>query len=171
MGHRWRQGAAPRNHADLRRRNVLDHLPKALHASAHRALRDAYSASDANLARRQLQRLTSSLASKHPGAAASLREGLENNLTLQTLGITGSLYRTPRTTNPIETLNGLVASYTRNVKRWSDGAMVLRWVASALSDAAPRMRRLRGCDQMKTLLQVLAQRSPKDTAQATRLAA
>ena len=154
-----------------KRRNVLDHLPKTLHASVNRALRDAYAASDADLARRQLQRLANSLTSKHPGAAASLREGLEDTLTLQTLGITGSLYRTLRTTNPIENLNGLVASYTRNVKRWSDGAMVLRWVASALSDAAPRMRRLRGCDQMKTLLQVLAQRSPKDTAQATRLAA
>ena len=154
-----------------KRRNVLDHLPKTLHASVNRALRDAYAASDADLARRQLQRLANSLTSKHPGAAASLREGLEDTLTLQTLGITGSLYRTPRTTNPIENLNGLVASYTRNVKRWSDGAMVLRWVASALSDAAARMRRLRGCDQMKTLLQALAQRSPKDTAEATRQAA
>ena len=154
-----------------KRRNVLDHCPKALHASVNRALRDAWAASDADLARRQLQRLANSLASKHPGAAASLREGLEDTLTLQTLGITGSLYRTLRTTNPIENLNGLVAAYTRNVKRWSDGAMVLRWVASALSDAAPRMRRLRGCDQMKTLLQALAQRSPKDTVEATRQAA
>lgn len=154
-----------------KRRNVLDHLPKTLHASVNRALRDAYAASDADLARRQLQRLANSLTSKHPGAAASLREGLEDTLTLQTLGITGSLYRTLRTTNPIENLNGLVASYTRNVKRWSDGAMVLRWVASALSDAAARMRRLRGCDQMKTLLQALAQRSPKDTVEATRQAA
>ncbi len=111
------------------------------------------------------------MASKHPGAAASLREDLEDTLTLQTLGITGSLYRTLRTTNPIENLNGLVATYTRNVKRWSDGAMVLRWVASALNDAAARMRRLRGCDQMKTLLQALAQRSPKDTVEATRQAA
>ena len=154
-----------------KRRNVLDHLPKTLHASVNRALRDAYAASDADLARRQLQRLANSLTSKHPGAAASLREGLEDTLTLQTLGITGSLYRTLRTTNPIENLNGLVASYTRNVKRWSDGAMVLRWVASALSDAAARMRRLRGCDQMKTLLQALSQRSPKDTVEATRQAA
>lgn len=148
-----------------KRRNVLDHLPKTLHASVNRALRDAYAASDADLARRQLQRLASSLASRHPGAATSLREGLEDTLTLQTLGITGALYRTLRTTNPIENLNGLVASYTRNVKRWSDGAMVLRWVASALNDAAPRMRRLRGCDQMTTLLHALAQRSPADTTQ------
>ena len=123
-----------------KRRNVLDHLPKTLHASVNRALREAYAASDADLARHQLQRLASSLTSKHPGAAAGLREGLEDTLTLQTLGITGSLYRTVRTTNPIENLNGLVATYTRNVKRWSDGAMVLRWVASALNDAAPRMR-------------------------------
>ena len=136
-----------------------------LHASVNRALRDAYAASGADLARRQLQRLASSLASKHPGASSSLREGLEDTLTLQTLGVTGSLYRTLRTTNPIENLNGLVASYTRNVKRRSDGTMVLRWVASALSDAAPRMRRLRGCDQMTTLLLALAHRSPAQTAE------
>ena len=155
-----------------KRRNVLDHLPKTMHASVNRALRDAWAASDADLARRQLQRLANSLTSKHPGAAASLREGLEDTLTLQTLGITGSLYRTLRTTNPIKNLNGLVATYTRNVKRWSDGAMVLlRWVASALNDAAPRMRRLRGCDQMKTLLQALMQRFPRDTVEATRQAA
>jgi hypothetical protein len=55
---------------------------------------------------------------------------------VQALGITGALYRTLRTTNPIENLNGSVARYSRNVKRWGDGQMVLRWVASALSDAA-----------------------------------
>ena len=72
-----------------------------------------------------------SLTSKHPGAAASLREGLEDTLTLQTLGIAGSLYRTPCARPTHRKLNGLVAIYTRNVKLWSGGAMVLRWAASA----------------------------------------
>jgi putative transposase len=101
---------------------------------------------------KQLSRLASSLQSKHPGAAASLREGLEETLTVQTLGITGALQRTLRTlrtTNPIENLNCSVAHYCRNVKRWGDGQMVLRWVASALSDAAARMRKLRGCSQAR----------------------
>jgi putative transposase len=115
----------------------------------------AWSASDVDPARRQLGRLASSLQAKHPGAAASLREGLEETLTVQALGIKGALYRTLRTTNPIENLNGSVAHFCRNVKRWGDGQMVLRWVASALSDAAARMRKLRGCGQMRSLLKAL----------------
>ena len=144
-----------------KRRNVLEHLPEDMHASVKRALKDAWSVSDAELGRRQLQRLASSLQFKHPGAAASLREGLEETLTVQELGITGALYRTLRTTNPIENLNGSVARYCRNVKRWGDGQMVLRWVASALSDAAHRMRKLRGCSQMRSLLKALDARRPE----------
>ncbi len=135
-----------------------------MHAGVKRALRDAWSASDADQARRQLQRLASSLQARHPGAAASLREGLEETVTAQDLGISGALYRTLRTTNPIENLNGSVARYCRNVKRWGDGQMVLRWVASALSDAAGRMRKLRGCSQMRSLLKALdARRTEADS--------
>jgi transposase-like protein len=146
-----------------KRRNVLEHLPEDMQASVKRALKDAWSATDADVGRRQLQRLASSLQSKHPGAAASLREGLEETLTVQELGITGALYRTLRTTNPIENLNGSVARFSRNVKRWGDGQMVLRWVASALSDAAGRMRKLRGSSQMRSLLKALdARRTDTD---------
>jgi putative transposase len=146
-----------------KRRNVLEHLPEDAHASVKRALTDAWSASDADLARKQLSRLAASLQAKHPGAATSLREGMDETLTAQALGITGALYRTLRTTNPIENLNGSVAHYCRNVKRWGDGQMVLRWVASALSDAATRMRKLRGCGQMRILLKALdARRSDTD---------
>ena len=134
-------------------------------------MNDAWSASDADLARRQLGRLAASLQAKHPGAAASLREGLEETLTVQALGITGSLYRTLRTTNPIENLNGSVAHYCRNVKRWGDGQMVLRWVASALSDAATRMRKLRGCSQMRSLLKALDSRRSDTTTGAALKAA
>jgi len=144
-----------------KRRNVLEHLPEDAHAGVKRALKDAWSASDADLARRQLSRLASSLHARHPGAAASLREGLEETLTVQALGITGALQRTLRTTNPIENLNGSVAHYCRNVKRWGDGQMVLRWVASALSDAATRMRKLRGCGQMRALVKALDARRPE----------
>jgi len=130
-----------------------------MHASVNRVLRNAYNAGDPVLAKRHLQRLAGSLQASHPGAAASLREGLDETLTLQQLGITGALYRMLRTTNPIENLNGLIAHYTRNVKRWKHGHMVLRWIASALADAAKRMRKLRGCRQMKTLLQALDEKT------------
>lgn len=154
-----------------KRRNVIEHLPEDMHASVKRALKDAWSAPDADLGRRQLQRLATSLQSKHPGAAASLREGLEETLTVQELGITGALYRTLRTTNPIENLNGSVARYCRNVKRWGDGQMVLRWVASALTDAAHRMRKLRGCSQMRSLLKALDARRPEGETSTLRKAA
>jgi putative transposase len=96
--------------------------------------------------------LVASLQANHPGAAASLSEGLEEPVTVQSLGVTGALYRMLRTTNPIENLNGSIAHYTRNVKRWRDGKMTLRWVASALSDAKDRFRKLRGHSDMKRLI-------------------
>lgn len=154
-----------------KRRNVIEHLPRDMHASVNRALRDAWSAGDAELAKRQLQRLAASLQARHPGAAASLREGLEETLTVQELEITGALYRTLRSTNPIENLNGLIAHYTRNVKRWKDAQMVLRWVASALADAATRMRKLRGCGQMKTLLTALDSKAAELDVRSIRKAA
>jgi transposase-like protein len=147
-----------------KRRNVIEHLPKEMHASINRSMRDAWEGKNAALAKKQLLRLAASLQAQHPGAAGSLKEGLEETLTVQALGITGALYRTLRTTNPIENLNGSIARYTRNVKRWKDGQMTLRWVASAFSDAAGRFRKLRGCADMKLLLSVLDQRAP--TAQA-----
>jgi putative transposase len=138
-----------------KRRNVIEHLPEQLHASVGRALRDAWEGANAELAKKQLIRLANSLHAQHPGAAASLREGLEETLTVQTLGITGALYRTLRTTNPIENLNGSIAHFTRNVKRWKDGQMLLRWVAGALTQAKGRFRKLRGHRDMKFLLAAL----------------
>jgi putative transposase len=89
-----------------------------------------------------------------------VREGLDEAVTLQGLGITGALYRTLRTTNPIENLNGLIADYTHNVKRWRHGEMVLRWVASALSDARERFRALRGFGDLPKLIAALQSRIP-----------
>jgi transposase-like protein len=138
-----------------KRRNVLDHLPEHMHASVGRAMKDAWHSKDAALAKRQLERLANSLAKAHPGAAASLREGLAETLTLTTLGIDGALYRTFRTTNPIENLNGLIAHYTRNVKRWRDGEMVLRWIGTALHEASGGFRAVRGFRDMKRVVAAL----------------
>ena len=141
-----------------KRRNVIDHLPEQMHTSVGRCMRDAWDGADTDTARKRLLRLAASLHSRHPGAAASLREGLEETLTVQSLGITGALYRTLRTTNPIENLNGSIASYTHNVKRWRGGQMTLRWVASALADAKDRFRKLRGHRDMKVLIAALDDR-------------
>lgn len=138
-----------------KQRNVLDHLPKALRPSVLRALRQAWDGPTAELARRQLERLAASLETEHPGAAASIREGLEQTLTLLVLGIQGALYRTLRTTNAIENLNGSVADYTKNVKRWRGGKMILRWVGAAVVEAGKRFRKVRGHRDMIQLVQAL----------------
>jgi putative transposase len=139
-----------------KRRNVLDHLPEHLHASVARVMKDAWHSKDAGLATRQLERLVNSLAKAHPGAGASLREGLAETLTLIALGIDGALYRTFRTTNAIENLNGLIAHYTRNVKRWRDGEMLLRWIGTALHEASGGFRAVRGFRDMSRLDAALA---------------
>lgn len=137
-------------------RNVTEHLPEHRRPQVVRVLRQAYlQTTKVDLARRQLEQLADSLENDHPGAAASVREGLEETLTLHRLGLTGPLYRTLRSTNPIENLNGTVAHHTRNVRRWRGGRMILRWVAMALAEAERHFHRVRGCKDMKHLVAAL----------------
>ena len=136
-------------------RNVLEHLPEAMRPRIGRALEEAYALPDAALAERRLAQLAAGLERTHPGAAASLREGLAETLTLQRLGVTGALYRTLRSTNAIENLNGLVGHFVRNVRRWRDGGMLVRWIATGLQDAQQRFRRIRGCGEMPALFRAL----------------
>jgi hypothetical protein len=97
-----------------------------MHASVGAVLREAWTLGDAAVAQRRLEWLASSLEADHPGAAASLREGLEETPTLQRLGIEKPLYRKLRSTVAIENLNSGIATYTRNVKRWQGGSIVVR---------------------------------------------
>jgi transposase-like protein len=136
-------------------RNVMEHLPQELRGGTRRAMRDAYASTDPALALRQLERLASSLERNHPGAAGSLREGLAETLTLTKLGVTGWLYRCLRSTNLIESLNGQVAHFTHNVRRWRDGEMIVRWVATAVREAETNFRRLKGHKDMPRLVAAL----------------
>jgi transposase-like protein len=149
-------------------RNVLEHLPDHVQPSVRRAINDAWNSRDPALAFKQLERLARSLEREHPGAASSLREGLEETLTVQRLGIDGALYLTLRSTNPIENLNGAVAHHTRNVKRWRDGQMVLRWVGAALLQASSGFRRVRGMRDMPTLCAALDRHRSAHTADTER---
>lgn len=149
-------------------RNVIEHLPEHVHASVGRAINDAWNSRDPALALKQLERLARSLEREHPGAASSLREGLEETLTVQRLGIDGALYLTLRSTNPIENLNGAVAHHTRNVKRWRDGQMVLRWVGAALLQATGGFRRVRGMRDMPKLCAALDRQHSARTATTER---
>jgi putative transposase len=120
-----------------------------------RVLDEAYGLADAALAKRRLMQLAAGLDHTHPGAAASLREGLDETLTLQRLGVTGALYRTLRSTNAIENLNGLVGHFVRNVRRWRDGRMLVRWIAAGLQEVSRSFRRLRGHRDLAALIRAL----------------
>jgi transposase-like protein len=133
-------------------------------------LKEAWSLCDAKLAKARLERLASSLETDHPGAAASVREGLDETLTLQGLGIEGTLYRKLRTTNGIENLNSGITAYSKNVKRWRGGSMVVRWVSAAIVEAEKKFRRVQGWRDIERLVRALAVIEAKEEAAAERVA-
>ena len=153
-----------------KQRNILGHLPEHLHASVKAVLAESWAMSDAAVAQRRLERLASSLDADHPGAAESVREGLAETLTLQRLGIAGALYRKLRTTNAIENLNSGIATYTRNVKRWQGGSMVVRWVSAAIQEAEKKFRRVQGYRDIEKLTKALEGIEAEDEAAAKRVA-
>ncbi len=146
-------------------RNLQALLPKPRQAPVRATLRRAYRAASADAARRQLKALGSWLESNgHVDAAASLREGLEETLTVLTLGLPTQLQRFFATTNCIENLIGTVRHVTRNVKRWRDGRMIRRWVGLALGRAATRFRRIKGHGELDTLTTALQKTAPSEAA-------
>jgi transposase-like protein len=151
----WGERAAIQRCQVHKRRNVAEHLPEQARGRVMAEMNKAYETPSASEAKSRLERLARSIEREHPGAAASLREGLDETLTLQQLGIRGALYKTLRTTNPIENLNGSIATYLRNVKRWRDGMMVVRWVGAALNEAHKSFRRVRGFSEAPKLARAL----------------
>ncbi len=153
-----------------KRRNILGHLPDRLHENVKAVLKEAWSLGDAKVAKRRLERLASSLEADHPGAAASVLEGLDETLTLQRLGIGGTLYKKLRSTNAIENLNSGITTYSRNVKRWQGGKMVIRWISAAIVEAEKKFRRVQGWRDIKKLVQALKAIEQKHEAKARRVA-
>jgi transposase-like protein len=151
-------------------RNVLGHLPDHMHQNVKSVLREAWNLSDATVAKRRLERLASSLQTDHPGAAASVEEGLDETLTLQRLGISGTLYKKLRSTNAIENLNSGIAAYSKNVKRWKGGLMVVRWVSAAIVEAERKFRRVQGWRDIKILITALSELESEEEAAAERVA-
>jgi len=135
-----------------KKRNVLDQLPERMRASVSAALSQAYASRDKATALRLLHNLERRLAKEHPGAAASLREGLEETLTVVDLGLPRALERTLATTNPIENLNSVARRVCGRVKRWRGGEMIVRWMVRAMSEAAKGFRRLKGHAGMPLLI-------------------
>jgi putative transposase len=125
-------------------RNVTDRLPDALASTVAKRMRAAYHQPDPLIAQAELEALARELDRSHPGAAASLREGLAETLTIGRLGVPPTLARTLRSTNAIESMIAICRDHAANVKRWQDGQMVLRWVAAGMGEAAKQFRRVNG---------------------------
>jgi putative transposase len=138
-----------------KKRNVLEHLPERRREATGAILATAYHCRDLKRALEMLNKLARQLERKHPSAAASLREGLEETLTVLSFGLLDALERTLTTTNAIENLYSVLRRIHHNVKRWQDGTMVLRWVAIALEEATKGFRRLKGHEGMPRLVAAL----------------
>lgn len=136
-------------------RNFLDHLPESMQATVRSRLRKAYQETDATKALKALQKLAAELERGYPQAANSLREGLDETLTVHRLGLSGPLRHSPATTNPLESVNSQFRTHAQNVKRWSNGLQVLRWMAAAslfLEDQLRRIPGYREIPQLRTAL-------------------
>jgi putative transposase len=146
-------------------RNVLDHLPEHQRDTVRRRLRGAWALDDYDKALDRLRVLANELARTDPGAAASLREGMEETLTITRLGVRGQLKRTIASTNPCESMIETVRRVARNVKRWQNGDMCLRWTAAGMLEAEQQFRRVIGhTDLPKLALAVEADVAAKRAA-------
>ena len=137
-------------------RNITERLAKPLHASVRKALRQAWELDDADKAERLIKNLARRLEHDAPGVSASILEGLDEILTVARLGLPVELRRSLACTNIIENMNGTIRQVCRNVKRWRDAKMALRWTGAAMLEAAKGFRRLKAHKQLPILRAALA---------------
>ena len=136
-------------------RNVQDRLPGKLRSVVAARIRRAYHADSALAAEAELGALAAELDRTHPGAAASLREGMTETLTVLRLGIPPTLARTFRSTNAVESMISICRTHASNVKRWRDGQMALRWCAAGMVEAGKQFRRVNGHMHLRSLRDTL----------------
>jgi transposase-like protein len=155
-----------RNH---KQRNVTSHLPKDQHDQALATMRAAFKLEAAE-GIAKLEQYASWLEREWPGAAASLREGLEELFTVNRLGLTSSLRRCLGTTNLIDNGHSAARERMRRVKHWRSGEMALRWAAASFEAASKGFRRIMGYKDLWMLKAVLDERG-RDEQLARRPAA
>lgn len=155
-------------------RNIMDRLPKELHASTRRVLRQAWELDDADKAEKLIRNLARRLEQDRPGVAASILEGLDEILTVVRLKLPMQLRRSLACTNIAENMMGTIRRVTHNVKRWRNGQMALRWVAAGMIEAAKGFRKLKAHKQLPILRAALIahqrQNAEKFIAPASRAA-
>ena len=131
---------------------MLDHLPERERPAVKQRLRRAWALDEHARALEQLRALAGELDRTYPGAAASLREGLQETLTVTRLSVKGSLKQTLQSTNPCESMIEIVRTTQRNVKRWSSGEMALRWTAAGMLEAERQFRKIIGYRDLAALV-------------------
>src|SRR5271167_333248 len=132
-------------------RNIMERLPKSLHASVRRVLRQAWELDDADKAEKLLRNLAQRLERDWSGVSGSILEGIDEILTVTRLGLPKELRRSLACTNIIENVMGTVRRVCRNVKRWRSASMAMRWTAAAMREAAKGFRRLKAHKQLPAL--------------------
>jgi transposase-like protein len=157
------RGEVQRCH-EHKKRNVSEHLPPHRQAEFRRRMSAAYDMLDYSEAKTALSSCVRDLERINPSAAASLREGLEETLTLHRLELPDALRTSLSTTNPIESPFAYVREKTVRVKRWRDGDQAQRWAASALLKAKNSWRKIKGHALLPALLKALCRR---ETGQQT----
>jgi putative transposase len=136
-------------------RNVQDHLPEKLRTTVTSRMRRAYHADSALAAEAELCTLAAELDRTHPGAAASLREGMAETLTVLRLDVPPTLARTLRSANAVESMISICRTHASNVKNWRDGQMALRWCAAGMAEAGKQFRRVNGHMHLRSLRDTL----------------
>ena len=147
-------------------RNVLEALPESERGWVKRELVAAWRNSDADRGEQRLRVFANRLEMEgYKKAAASVREGLEETLTVGRLGLNRKLMRLLSTTNAIESSFSTVARVARRVTHWQSGDMVMRWVAAGLRLAEGSFRRTLTAEDVATLARLLdGQEGKADTA-------
>jgi transposase-like protein len=148
-------------------RNIAERLPKEAHATVRKALRQAWEMEDAARAEQLIRNLARRLDKEWPGIAATILEGLDEILCVVRLGLPKDLRRSLACTNIIENMNGTIRQVTRNVKRWRDASMALRWTAAGMMEAKKGFRRLMAYKQLPTLKAALLAHQAAHSATAT----
>ena len=132
-------------------RNIIGRIAKPLHASVRKVLRQAWELSDPAKAERLIRNLARRLEAEPPGVSGSILEGIDEILTVTRLGLPAELRRSLACTNIIENMNGTIRRVCRNVKRWRNARMALRWTAAGMMEAAKGFRRLKAHKQLPIL--------------------
>ena len=144
-------------------RNIVERLPKSLHASVRRVLRQAWELDDADKAEKLLRNLARRLERDWAGVAGSILEGIDELLTVTRLCLPKQLRRSLACTNIIENLMSTVRRVCRNVKRWRSASMAMRWTAAEMQEAAKGFRRLKAHKQLPTLRVALEAHKTKNS--------